>query len=248
MHSIDVSIRVRPPCGASTVKIAKSVGIEAVSSQQTFSYAKHILTGSDQDAAFRTLASQLLTKLDEGYNATLLAYGQTGSGKTHTMFGAPNCLTVASLEGLAPGACAPDWGILPRALVTLLGHMPASARLHASAIEVYQELAYDLLSERAPLVVGTKGSGQLGGNEGVAVGGRVGASTEAVGGTHPAGCRCRKCIAAKEAKAEELKRRMAERRGEQYFTGSGMDPMKMAKEGTQHTGSANSGHARWLRC
>ena len=223
---IEVSVRVRPGT-SSVINIAN--GEVEVQGQQ-FIFATHVLTGSDQQHAFDALARTLLQKLQNGFNSTLFAYGQTGSGKTHTMFGAPGCLSEASLEGLGSSGFAPAWGILPRALLTLLRSLPPSAKIHASAIEVYQELAYDLLNERSPLVVGTKGSNQLSGNEGVAVGGNIGKGKEAVGGVHPAGCRCRNCVAVKEAKAEELKRKMAERRGENYFTGSGMDPMKMAKE------------------
>lgn len=230
-HRIEVSVRIKPPRAAASTLQVSSDGVEVLGSQQPpFSFMRHVITGSDQEQAFAVLASRLLKTLDDGFSATLLAYGQTGSGKTHTMFGAPGCLTEASLEGLAPGASSPTWGILPRALIALLRTLPASATLHCSAIEVYQDLAYDLLNERSPLVVGRKGANQLGGNEGVAVAGRVGGKTEAVGGTHPAGCRCKNCVAVKEAKAEELKRRMAERRGESYFTGSGSDPFKMKRE------------------
>ena len=228
--TIQVAVRVRPPAAADTSSITvDSSGVTIAGSSQ-HTYASDIVTGSDQRACFDAVAARLLRKLTDGFSCTLLAYGQTGSGKTHTMFGPPGCLTEASLDGLAAGACAPAWGVLPRAAMALLSGLPANAKMHASAIEVYQELAYDLLNDRSPLVVGTKGGNQLGGNEGVAVAGHIGSKAEAVGGTHPAGCRCRKCVAVKEAKAEEMKRRMAERRGESYFTGSGSDPMKMAKE------------------
>ena len=226
-HTIDVSVRVRPsPAGTpSTVSVSAS-GAVSLPAGAEFRYASNVVCGSDQEVAFNTVAARMLAKLDQGHCCTLLAYGQTGSGKTHTMFGPPGCLTEASLAGLGPGVFPAAWGIMPRAVLGLLQSLPAGSRVHASAIEVYQELAYDLLNERAPLIVGTKGGNQLTGMEGAA----VGTKTAAVGSTHPAGCRCRSCVAVKDAKAEEMRRKMAEKRGEAYFTGAGSDPFKMAKD------------------
>jgi hypothetical protein len=99
-----------------------------------------------------------------------------------------------------------------------------STTMLVSAVEVYQDLAYDLLNDSAPLAVGSKGKDQLCGQAG-AVSGTISATKEAVKGTHPAGCRCRSCTAFKMAKQEELRRKMCERRGELYVAPGG-DPMQ----------------------
>lgn len=47
-----------------------------------------VLTTTDSQAqVFESIATNLITKVVEGYNGTIFAYGQTGSGKTHTMVG-----------------------------------------------------------------------------------------------------------------------------------------------------------------
>ncbi|KAH8048084.1 ATP-dependent microtubule motor [Aureococcus anophagefferens] len=78
---------------------------------------------------------------------------QTGSGKTHTVFGPTGCLTERG--GLETGRA--DWGLFPRVVLALLAD--GSGALHASAVEVYQERAFDLLNDRAPLTVGGKSAG-----------------------------------------------------------------------------------------
>ena len=48
-------------------------------------------------------AHDLVTRLMEGYNGTVLAYGETGSGKTYTMSGASDDYR---LRGVIPRALA----------------------------------------------------------------------------------------------------------------------------------------------
>ena len=50
------------------------------------------------------------------------------------------------------------WGLFPRVALELLRSQQGT--LHASAIEIYQDSAYDLLQDRAPLTVGTKSAGR----------------------------------------------------------------------------------------
>jgi len=73
------------------------------------------------------------------------------------MFGPPGSLTEVSLVetcGEAPAA----WGVFPRTVLQLL-KVPGLGKLHASAVEVYQDKAYDLLANRAALTVGTQKAG-----------------------------------------------------------------------------------------
>jgi hypothetical protein len=127
--------------------------------------------------------------------------------------------------------------MLPRALLALL--QDQSTTVHTSAIEVYQGLAYDLLSERAPLTVGTKGQGQRTGLGAAQVNGRVGASKAAVGGTHPAGCRCKGCLAQKAEEDERRRMRIALNKGgsDELFRAMsekpGADPFKIKKQSAE---------------
>ena len=199
-HRISVSVRLRPPApGCEPPRIsADARGV--VTENKVFGAVENVVTGSDQEDAYQSIASPLLARLADGYSCTLLAYGQTGSGKTHTMFGPPGCLTEANVTESA-GAPPSTWGIFPRIALELLQN--GGGTLHASAIEVYQDRAYDLLADRAPLQVGTKTAGRQVGGGGCVIpgleGGKAGASGGAHAGVHPAHCQCMKCFKAQEA-------------------------------------------------
>ena len=175
--------------------------------QKVFRAVDSVVTGSDQAEAFATIASPLLARLHDGYSCTLLAYGQTGSGKTHTMFGPPGALTEASLAASA-GASPPEaWGIFPRIALELLH--ASGGTLHASAIEVYQDNAYDLLADRAPLQVGTRSVGRQVGGGGAIIANASKAVSDAseYGGVHPPHCQCMKCFKRQEKEREEREAR-----------------------------------------
>jgi len=201
-----VGVRIRPP---SSSEVPSTLSLAS-----TFTPHHLLPPSTSQDASYSTLTSTLLTRLASGYSTTLLAYGQTGSGKTHTIFGPPGCLRADAPES--------ERGLLPRLLQEFLN--APGQKIAASAIEVYQDLAYDLLASSAPLTVGTKGSGQI--FAGKAAVQSNGSELQAgIGGAHPAGCQCRLCMGVKLKSEEEFKQRMAERRGEARFA-SGVDPMK----------------------
>ena len=206
-HRISVAVRLKPAsaqCSAPPTISADSRGIAV--KQKVFRAVDSVVTGSDQTEAFATIASPLLARLHDGYSCTLLAYGQTGSGKTHTMFGPPGALTEASLAASA-GACPPAWGIFPRIALELLH--ASGGTLHASAIEVYQDNAYDLLADRAPLQVGTRSLGRQVGGGGAIIANAskaVSASSE-YGGVHPSHCQCGKCFKRQEKEREEREAR-----------------------------------------
>eukprot|EP00930_Biecheleria_cincta_P085678 TRINITY_DN75052_c0_g1_i1.p1 TRINITY_DN75052_c0_g1~~TRINITY_DN75052_c0_g1_i1.p1 ORF type:complete len:547 (-),score=85.42 TRINITY_DN75052_c0_g1_i1:580-2220(-) len=208
-HQISVSVRVRPPAPGSEPPRISVDARGVVTDQKVFEAVENVVIGSDQEEAYRAIASPLLARLRDGYSCTLLAYGQTGSGKTHTMLGPPGCLTQASVTEAA-GAIPSAWGIFPRIALEIL--QSGGGTLHASAIEVYQDQAYDLLADRAPLQVGTKSAGRQVGGGGCVIpgleGGKAGASGDAHAGVHPSHCQCMKCFKAQEAEkaAREAKR------------------------------------------
>ena len=193
--------------------------------QKVFDAVDSVVTGSDQSDAFNVIASPLLARLRSGYSCTLLAYGQTGSGKTHTMFGPPGSLTEASLAESSlrvsdRQACPPTWGIFPRIALALL--QDANESVCVSAIEVYQDHAYDLLADRAPLQVGTKSVGRQVGGGGAIIANaskEVSAGSE-YGGVHPPHCQCRKCFKQQEKEREEREIRRKARLDPSSFQGA----------------------------
>jgi kinesin family protein 4/21/27 len=95
---------------------------------------------STQEQVFQECkVPEMITKVSEGFNATIFAYGQTGSGKTHTMEG---------YEYQGPRAVvAGDGGIIPRAVRQLFAHLEGTAfSISVSALQIYRERVYDLLN------------------------------------------------------------------------------------------------------
>jgi hypothetical protein len=244
-HRISVSVRLKPAssqASAGPTISANSRGV--VTPQKVFEAVDSVVTGCDQVEAFDAIASPLLARLRDGYSCTLLAYGQTGSGKTHTMFGPPGALTEASLaDSSAAGAgCPPTkWGIFPRIALELLLNSSGST-LHASAIEVYQDSAYDLLADRAPLQVGSKSVGRQVGSGGAIIANAssdVSAGSE-YGGVHPNHCQCGKCFKRQEKEREEREARRNARLFNQTTGCFSKAPPKRATQGSSSSSSSRS--------
>ena len=142
-YQISVGVRIRP-----------SRFPELPSSLETrhFLRPNHLMQPeTTQDSMYDTLVvNDMLLKLRDNFSTSMIAYGQTGSGKTHTIFGPEGCLRPDK---------SIDWGLMPRLLEELLNTENISVSV--SAVEVYQDLAYDLLNNSAPLTVGTKGRDQV---------------------------------------------------------------------------------------
>ena len=209
--NVMVSVRIRPPPNQTRICLQASPegavlleGKEGVSTLDGFNAV--VDGGCDQNDAYRAIAEPLMERLKKGYSCTLIAYGQTGSGKTHTVFGPPGVLTEAALletDGGTQGAISAPaaWGILPRIALELISS--GAGTLQASAIEVYQERAYDLLNDRVQLTVGTQKQGRKSK--------AAGASDKGNEAVHKSTCKCRECYLAKEAEAKARKERLAGR-------------------------------------
>ena len=237
MTNIGVAARIRPPMitlpNITTTPNRKETHVDPAVTKisntmiaiqsNTFNFPFTVITGSNQEHSYSQLCTPILQALAKGANATILAYGQTGSGKTHTLFGPPGSLTSHSIEQCAPHSVPPQWGCMPRLMFDLVNNQNSFGQFSnvlVSAIEVYQDSAYDLLNNRGPLRVGTKSLGRRQAGAAntsagvIGVGGDILSSgpairaksvTTNVSGVHPSSCRCGPCFIAKKAEKEKRK-------------------------------------------
>ena len=87
---------------------------------------------------YRTVAHSGVEEVLAGGRASFIACGQAGSGKSSTLF----------FHEMAEGARA---GLLPRVAMHLFAELPASCRVSASFIELYNDQIFDLLARGAPV-------------------------------------------------------------------------------------------------
>ncbi|KAK7113745.1 kinesin-like protein KIF9 isoform X2 [Littorina saxatilis] len=95
-----------------------------------------IFHNATQEHVFSTVASDMVTSVLDGYNATLMCYGQTGAGKTFTITGATESYR--------------HRGMIPRGLSQLFKEIEErpeySITVRISYMEIYNEVMFDLLS------------------------------------------------------------------------------------------------------
>jgi hypothetical protein len=207
--TVRVSVRLRPPLHGSTRRDGLATVCDGSSHisvrDKTFTYPSAVVVGSNQVGAFNTLAQQLVTKTEQGFSCTLIAYGQTGSGKTYTMFGPTGCLTESSVDEAYPNI--PEmWGIFPRFVMNILNSNKSTV-LHASAIEVYQNVAFDLNNDRKILRIGTSGTKNY---NVVPMNAPADISADmrpTAAGTHPSGCSCFHCFKYQEEQKKRAKKK-----------------------------------------
>eukprot|EP00941_MAST-03F_sp_MAST-3F-sp1_P003860 g3860.t1 len=200
MSTIDVAVRVRPSPGTDPSTIPSWI-------DNNCKFASCVVTGSDQTKCFEKVASRLLYKMQKGYSCCILAYGQTGSGKTFTMLGPQGSLTETALaKATGVDAIPIAWGIFPRIALSLL--RTSGSKIRVSAVEVYNNVAYDLLNGAVPLSVSRAKQRNtvfvVGGK--CEMGTRDAASSGGGDFCHPASCQCRLCFAAKSKLKEQMKR------------------------------------------
>uniref|UniRef100_A0A182NVH2 Kinesin motor domain-containing protein n=1 Tax=Anopheles dirus TaxID=7168 RepID=A0A182NVH2_9DIPT len=154
LECVKVAIRIRPMSQGELARGCQSVVEQAtpdvpqilVCGGQTpsdvFTYSYVFSPGTYQSQLYATSVAPMLSKLFDGYNATILAYGQTSSGKTFTMG------TDFS------GELTDGMGVIPRAITDIFrtveqNKLTTDARVTCSFIEVYQDNVYDLLAEKS---------------------------------------------------------------------------------------------------
>ncbi|XP_067655828.1 kinesin heavy chain-like [Haliotis asinina] len=103
-------------------------------------YFDRVFDVSDtQETVFDGVAREIINGFLNGYNGTMFAYGQTGTGKTYTVEGSARRYS--------------DRGLAPRALSMIYKSLEQRSdediTVHISYMEIYQEVAYDLLNPGA---------------------------------------------------------------------------------------------------
>ena len=118
------------------VSIETRVSLRDISSE--FDFDASFPPDTTQDQVYDKVRPFVISAVD-GYDVCLFAYGQTGSGKTHTMDG---------------GDSKEEMGIYARALETMFSEgrtrnatLNINYSFEVSVIEIYQEVAYDLLNK-----------------------------------------------------------------------------------------------------
>ncbi|KFB34901.1 AGAP000575-PA-like protein [Anopheles sinensis] len=168
LKTVQVALRVRPISQAELARgndsVVKVVGRQEVivgdgklsSERFTFNYTFN--PNTTQLELYEQAVVDLLEKLFEGYNVTILAYGQTCSGKTYTM----------GTE--FKGELGDEVGVIPRAVTDIFrvieaaaneGSASATTKVSCSFIELYQETVYDLLSANRQSLEIREGTGGI---------------------------------------------------------------------------------------
>ena len=70
-----------------------------------------LLHNSSQEEVYSRCSTDIVARLMEGYNGTIMAYGQTGAGKTYTMSGPDKIYTMTG-----PVESKQLRGVIPRAI------------------------------------------------------------------------------------------------------------------------------------
>ncbi|BFZ16093.1 hypothetical protein BsWGS_19131 [Bradybaena similaris] len=99
------------------------------------SFTEIFCPDSTQEEVFSVAAKDIIQNFLNGYNGTIFAYGQTGTGKTYTVEGNTNLFC----RGLSTRALNMIYQQLARRIDDHIS-------VYLSYLEIYQEVAYDLLN------------------------------------------------------------------------------------------------------
>ncbi|XP_052801023.1 uncharacterized protein LOC128231841 isoform X2 [Mya arenaria] len=104
-----------------------------------FNFDHIFMQDASQQDVFDVAALEIVKGFLNGYNGTIFAYGQTGTGKTYTVEGSAKTYHSRGLE--------------PRALSMVYKELEKRSQedlsVHISYLEIYQDVAYDLLNPGA---------------------------------------------------------------------------------------------------
>ncbi|KAL4708259.1 hypothetical protein ACJJTC_016308 [Scirpophaga incertulas] len=156
VDTVQVALRIRPLMrqeierGCEECIEVVNGGPQVLIKDLSFTYNYVFPQYITQTEFYDTAVKNLIGKLFQGYNVTILAYGQTGSGKTYTMG--------TNYSG-SDGDCS-KLGVIPQAVADIFDHVEEYEdkfiiKVTVSFMELYQEQCYDLLSgkERAHSII-----------------------------------------------------------------------------------------------
>ena len=182
MEQIKVLIRIRPFLNYeseldSAVSLDAPTGntIEISKSTKKFKaqFDKILSSSSTQKDVFNFIRP-CISRVEEGFNCTIMTYGQTGSGKTYTMFGGDWALNEKSIDynkrknfqkdkynfilnkELTIDPFSSNNGIIPNLILNLFNkfnnsHDSNEMKITCSYIQIYNEKIYDLLISQEEL-------------------------------------------------------------------------------------------------
>jgi len=112
-------------------------GVNNAPSDWSFTF-DDVLYNTSQEGVYEVAAADVVEKVLQGYNGTVMAYGQTGAGKTYTIVGENGSYDTR--------------GIIPRAAQHIFREIEArqemSFKASVSYVEIYNEHLFDLLAPR----------------------------------------------------------------------------------------------------
>ncbi|XP_059614251.1 chromosome-associated kinesin KIF4A [Phlebotomus argentipes] len=146
---VKVAVRVRPLVESELAKGCQKVIVKepnepqiSVSGDRFYTFNHVFMPEDDQPTIYNEAVRDMIDKIFEGYNVTILAYGQTSSGKTYTMG--------TTYSGEDDSSC----GIIPRAMSDIFQQIEELKKrgytftVACTFLELYQEDLYDLLSDK----------------------------------------------------------------------------------------------------
>ena len=104
----------------------------ALNERKSFCFDAVLSGGASQEEVFVKVAEPLVKSFIAGINGCICCYGQTGAGKTWTMSGGESFQTR---------------GLIQRSIESLFSEVRKGAGVMISYVEIYNEVAYDLLGE-----------------------------------------------------------------------------------------------------
>ena len=182
MEQIKVLIRIRPFLNTeseldSTISFDNADGKTIEISRNTKKFKAHfdkILSPKSTQKDVFNFIRPCISRVEEGFNCTIMTYGQTGSGKTYTMFGGDWALNEKSFDyfkkknfqkdkfnfilnkELTIDPFASNNGIIPNLILNLFSkfnnsHGNNEMKISCSYIQIYNEKIYDLLISQEEL-------------------------------------------------------------------------------------------------
>ena len=158
--SITVAVRIKPLKSGQTYNLNVEDGAIRIetgrrSEVRRYKFDHFFDTDASQRDVYDSIGEPLVKNVLSGYNHCLFAFGQTGSGKTYTMTGVGKDWSQVegekfeAIEGIIPRIC--------RSLMEARRSSMGVIEIKVSAVEIFLEKMYDLLSPDAVNSINSQG-------------------------------------------------------------------------------------------